>query len=91
MPGTQNQPLEYEQAGYNSPDGLLVGRLSTDKVGFYGTAPVVKLATSVANISTTASISTAGVYGFATSTETLQVTAALSTLVVALKSYGLIN
>ncbi len=91
MAGTQNQPLEYEQAGYNSPDGLQVGRLSTDKVAFFGTAPVVKLTTAVANISTTASVSTAGVYGFSTSTETLQVTAALSTVVVALKAYGLIN
>jgi hypothetical protein len=36
------QPLEYEQAGYNAPDGLQIGRTSSDLVGFYGTAPVAK-------------------------------------------------
>ena len=34
------QPLEYEQAGYNSPDGLQVGRTSTELLAFYGTAPI---------------------------------------------------
>lgn len=90
MAGTQNQPLEYEQAGYNAPDGLLVGRLSTDKVGFFGTAPVIRVTTGLTNISTTASISLAGVYGFATSTETLQVTLAVSNMVSAMKVYGLL-
>jgi hypothetical protein len=34
------QPLEYEQAGYNAPDGLQVGRSSTETLGFYGTVPI---------------------------------------------------
>lgn len=36
------QPLEYEQAGYNAPDGLQVGKSATEKVGFFGATPVVK-------------------------------------------------
>lgn len=91
MAGTQNQPLQYEQVTYNSPDGAQICLTSTDRMAFYGTTPVTKLSTAVANISTTAFISTAGIYGFNTSTEGLQVTASLSTIIVALKSYGLIN
>jgi hypothetical protein len=36
------QPTEYEQLSSNSPDGSQWGRTSTEKIGFYGTAPVVK-------------------------------------------------
>ena len=36
------QPTEYEQVGYNSSDGMQMGRASTDLIGFYGTAPAAK-------------------------------------------------
>ena len=36
------QPTEYEQVGYNSPDGIQMGKASTDLIGFYGTAPATK-------------------------------------------------
>ena len=85
-----SQPTEYEQAGYNAPDGLQVGGTTSDKIGFYGTAPQSQLAISTA-ISTTASISTSGVYGFASSTEALQVVGALSTIAYALKTLGLVS
>jgi len=42
------QPTEYEQAGYNSPDGLQVGQTATDKAGFFGATPVVQPAPVVA-------------------------------------------
>ena len=32
----------YEQVTYNSPDGALIGNATTDKIGFYGTTPVVQ-------------------------------------------------
>ena len=38
------QPLEYEQAGYNAPDGLQIAKAATDKVGFYGYTPLVQRA-----------------------------------------------
>jgi hypothetical protein len=91
MAGTQNQPLEYEQVTYNAPDGAQFGKTSTDKISLWGATPVIKTATAVTNISTTAFISTAGIYGFSTSTEGLQVTNALSTIIVALKALGAIN
>lgn len=55
--GTQNQPLEYEQAGYNSPDGVQVGRLAGDKIGFWGTAPVGR-STLTGSVSSAACLST---------------------------------
>ena len=36
------QPTEYEQLSANSPDGSQWGRTSTEKLAFYGTAPIVK-------------------------------------------------
>lgn len=36
------QPVEYEQVGYNSADGIQMGRTSSDLIGFYGTAPAAK-------------------------------------------------
>lgn len=30
----------YEQVGYGSPDGLVVQRTTSEKVGFYGVAPI---------------------------------------------------
>ena len=84
------QPLEYEQVTYNSPDGAQICKTSSDLVGFWGATPIVRGTSTVANISTTAFASTAGIYGFATSTEGLQVTAALSTIIVQLKAVGLL-
>jgi hypothetical protein len=57
------QPLEYEQAFYNAPDGGQVGRTSTDKIGFMGATPTAVSTTTVAATST-APVSTSGIYGF---------------------------
>ena len=35
---------EYEYIGDGRPDGTIVGRTTTEKVGFYGTTPVVQQA-----------------------------------------------
>jgi len=84
-----SQPLEYEQTGYNGPDGQQMGRATTEKIAFYGSTPLAQQTVSSA-ISTTASISTSGVYGFSTSTEALQVVNAVSTIAYALKQLGLV-
>ncbi len=70
------QPTEYEQASYNSPDGVQVGKSSTEKVGFFGATPVVQAAiTAVAT---------------ATATTTLNETK-IDRLYTALRNLGLIN
>lgn len=55
------QPTEYEQLGYNSPDGMQVGRAAADKVGFYGATPVVQRATATTH--TTTNVVTSASYG----------------------------
>src|SRR5260221_9237929 len=98
MAGTQNQPLEYEQICYNvgniagtsTSGGAQLGNSSSVLIAFWGKTPTARGTSTVANISTTAFISTAGIYGFNTSTEGLQVTAALSTIIVQLKACGLL-
>lgn len=51
------QPTEYEQAGYNAPGGLQIGKSSTEKVGFFGATPVVRPAiTAVATATATTTL-----------------------------------
>ena len=49
-----NQPTEYEQAGYNSPDGVQIGNGAAEKVAFYGATPVIQRAYSSAVHATSA-------------------------------------
>ena len=37
-----------EHLGNNGPDGMIIGKATTDKVGFYATTPVVQPAPVVA-------------------------------------------
>lgn len=62
---------EYEYVDYGCPDGAIFGRASTEKIGFYGTTPVVQ----------PSSASQAAVTGTVTTTAT---TTALATDVAAL-------
>lgn len=51
----------YENVTYNSPDGALVGSSATEKIGFYGTTPVVQgsAVTTLATTPTATDIATA--------------------------------
>jgi hypothetical protein len=42
------QPTEYEQVTYNAPDGAQIGKSASEKIGFYGKAPVAQRAYSSA-------------------------------------------
>lgn len=42
------QPTEYEQVTYNAPDGAQIGKGASEKIGFYGKAPVAQRAYSSA-------------------------------------------
>ena len=54
---------EYEYIGDGRPDGTIVGRASTEKVGYYGTTPVVQPTSAnqaaVAGTVTTTAVTTA--------------------------------
>lgn len=53
----------YERLDYGSPDGALMGGASTDKIGFYGTTPIVQrtaaIATSAVATASSADVTTA--------------------------------
>lgn len=51
----------YERCDYGSDDGCLIGGAATDKVGFYGTTPVVQRATATTH--TTTNVVTSASYG----------------------------
>ena len=78
----------YERLDYGSPDGSRWGGSSSDALAFYGVVPQTQLTIS-STISTTASISTAGVYGFSTSTEAMGLVRAVSSIGQMLISTGL--
>ena len=78
----------YERLDYGSPDGSQWGGASTDALGFYGAIPQTQLGITT-QISTTVSISTAGVYGFTTSTEAMALVRAVSSMAQMLVSTGL--
>lgn len=51
----------YERLDYGSDDGCQVGGAAADKVGFYGTTPVVQRATATTH--TTTNVVTSASYG----------------------------
>lgn len=79
----------YEQVTYNSPDGAQIGKSSTEKIGFYGTAPVAQYAT-IASVTTTAATSTTNAYGFTTAAQADAIVTALNSVIDALKDVGLV-
>ena len=75
MAGTQNQPLEYEQVSYNSPDGAQFGKTSTELISFLGATPSA-VSTIVVASTSTATVSTSP-FGFTTSTQANSIVAAI--------------
>ena len=53
--------MAAERLDYGSPDGCNIGGATTDKVGFYGTTPVVQRATATTH--TTTNVVTSASYG----------------------------
>lgn len=89
MAGTQNQPLEYEQVGYNAPDGMQMGRTTSDKIGFYGTTPIGQYtgvsAASTYNITS----NTTSTVGFISVLELSSFISQVSSTIAGLKALGL--
>lgn len=91
------QPTEYENLCYNAPGGAVFGATSTDKVGFYGVAPVARSQTASTNtVSTTLGINvstnsvTITTWGWASQAEINNAIGAVSSMQAAMKSLGLI-
>ena len=43
---------EYEYLGDGRPDGTVIGQTASEKIGFYGTTPVVQRATATTHTTT---------------------------------------
>lgn len=81
----------YEYIGYNSPDGAIFGKSSSEKIGFYGTTPAVQpsaitavTTTSITSVTTAAATTTA--YGYATSAQADAIVASLNDLITRVAS-----
>lgn len=48
------QPTEYKQAGDGNSTGVMIGASASEKVGFYGTVPVIQRAYTASVHNTTA-------------------------------------
>lgn len=78
----------YEQVTYNSPDGAIIGRASTEKIAFHGSTPVVQ-ASAIATQSI-AALSVSGVVGFTSSTSLSSVIEKINSILTVLRDKGLI-
>lgn len=91
------QPAEYDQVTTNAPDGVQIGRTSTELVAFYGATPVarpVTVSTSAVSTTTSVSMSTVGqattVWSFRNGVDLRNVLTAVSTMQHAMKQLGLV-
>ena len=87
------QPLEYEQATYNAPDGAQMGRTSTDLISFYGATPIARSTnpTPAAASTYVTTTNTTAVFGFTTAAGVNELVSQVSTITVCLRNLGLIT
>lgn len=81
----------YEQVTYNSTDGALIGNSSTEKIGFYGTTPIVQPSVTAIGTTTISQVGTTGKWAFATSTAALEFVARVRSIQDKLDLLGLVN
>ncbi len=79
--------MAARQISDGNPDGLSIGQSSTDKIGFYGTAPSVK--TSITDYTTTTAATSTSPWGFGTSTQANALNAAVVAIMAQGKAKGL--
>ena len=77
--------------GDYGPDGTCLGRAAADKIGFYGTTPVIREAVSDTDITTAAITTTTNSYGFADTTQLTDLCAIVNEIRNALTTNGLMT
>jgi hypothetical protein len=80
----------YKYLGDYSPDGTILGRSATDKIGFYGTAPTAQRSGASQGTFTTTMTQSTG-WGFLTSTAADAAIALLTEIRAAMVAHGLIK
>lgn len=82
----------YKYLGDYGSDGTILGRSATaDKIGFYGTTPIVRPSVDASTITTAAITTTTNNYGFADTTQANDLTSVVNSIRTALSSLGLIT
>lgn len=80
--------MAVKNLGDYGPDGVNLGRSATDKIGFYGTTPVVQ-ASTFATVTTTGTSSTTNAFGFTTAAQGDAIVTAVNAMITALENVGL--
>ena len=84
-------PVKYVWEWGNTADGNYIGRRTTDKIGFYGAAPVVRPTSLAAAAVTTVCSTSTSSYGFTSSTQAMAVLTLVNDIRAKLVSLGLMD
>jgi hypothetical protein len=92
-PNSETGSME-QQIGNGNPDGIVIGQVAADLVGFYGTTPAAQVAATALTALATTTLTEAktGIWGFSSSTVAQTWRARINQLVVdigVLKTMGL--
>jgi hypothetical protein len=77
-----------KQLSDNNPDGTALGQSATDKIGFYGTSPIVR-ASLPAAVSTSTPVAGSTGFSFGTSTQMTGLIATVNTMRTILQNLGI--
>ena len=81
----------YEYVDYGSDDGAIFGRTSSEKIGFYGTAPIAQyVGVGAASTYLVTSAATTSAIGLNSAAAMTSMILQVSTLTVAMRNLGLI-
>lgn len=76
--------------GSNSPDGDTLGATTSDKISFYGVAPVAQQSVTAIATTTISQVATSGKWAFASSTAAIAFVAAVRSIQDKLDTLGLV-
>jgi len=86
---TSTQADQTEYVGNGNPTGTVIGQTSSEKIAFYGAAPVARGA-AVTTVTTTGATSTTNAYGFTTAAQADAIVTAVNALISRVQTLGLI-
>lgn len=80
----------YQYVTNGNNDGAVIGRTSTEPLGFFGATPATKQTLTVTTVATTVAVSTtSAIWGFSTSTQANQIIVAVNQLLNLAANLGL--
>lgn len=80
-----------EYIGGNGPDGMSFGLDTTEKISFYGVAPVAQQTVTAIGTTTISQVATSGKWAFSSSTAALAFISYVKSIQTALDALGIVN